>query len=251
MDRLSGKTVLITGGSSGIGLEMARQLSTRNTRVIICGRSKQKLDDASRQISGVIAIQCDLTKKEDRIALVEKIANEFSDLSVLVNNAGIVKRFYISEIPNLEETMREELETNYIAPIILSRLCLPLLMKNKGMIANVSSGLAYCPIYAEPNYCATKAALHSITQSMRIEFAEKGVKVSEIFYPAVDTPFQQGHAPKFAITPEEAAFMAVKGLNSGKNEIRIGKAKLIYFMSRYFPATILKMMSKAVPKKTL
>lgn len=250
MDMLSGKTILITGGSSGIGLEMARQLSSQNARVIICGRSEQKLADARKNIPGITAIRCNLASKDERDLLFEKISNDFPDLSVLVNNAGIVKRFFISETPNLEENIREELEVNYIAPIILSRLFFPLLKRNNGMIVNVSSGLAYCPIFAEPNYCATKAALHSISQSMRIEFAGKGVKVSEIFYPAVDTPFQQGHAPKFAIKPDIAALMAIRGLNSGKNEIRIGKAKAIYFMSRFFPAAILKMMSKEVLKNT-
>lgn len=246
MEIFSGKTILITGGSSGIGLEMARQLSLQKARVIICGRSRQKLDDTIKRIPGIITVQCDLTKKDERNMLFDRISNDFPNLSVLVNNAGIVKRFFISETPSLEESIREELETNYIAPVVLSQLFFPLLNKNKGMIVNVSSGLAYCPIFAEPNYCATKAALHSFTQSMRIEFSGKGVKVSEIFYPAVDTPFQQGHAPKFAISPEEAASMAIKGLISGKNEIRIGKAKVIYFMSRFFPATILRLMSKAV-----
>lgn len=248
MNIFSGQTVLITGGSSGLGLEMARQLMLQKARVIICGRSTTKLEEAKKRLPGISLIQCDVSKKEERKRLADKIITEFPDLSILVNNAGIVKRFLVSEIPDLEEAVTEEWATNYLAPLMLSRLLLPLLLKNKGMIVNVSSGLAHCPIYAEPDYCATKAALHSITQSMRVDFENKGVRIAEILYPAVDTPFQKGHAPDFAITAERAIKWALKDLQAGKKEIHVGKAKMIYFMSRFFPKTILNVMTKAVPK---
>lgn len=130
-----------------------------------------------------------------------------------------------------------------------SRGCsLPLLVTNKGTVVNVSSGLAHVPLSIEPNYCATKAALHSITQSMRVQFSRCGVRVVEIAYPAVDTPFQEGHAPDNAIQPEEAAAVALAGLYRGKEEIRVKMAGFIYALSRLAPKGAVKMMNGFVPE---
>ena len=115
-----------------------------------------------------------------------------------------------------------------------------------GTIVNVTSDLVYAPLFIEPNYCATKAALHSMTQSMRVQFSRLGINVQEIFYPAVDTPFQDGHAPNFAIQPDKAAGIALKGLNCGKSEIRVKKAGFLSLISRLMPQKSVATINKAV-----
>ena len=86
-----------------------------------------------------------------------------------------------------------------------------------------------------------------MTQSMRIRLSGLGVKVQEIFYPAVDTPFQGGHAPKFAIEPGQAASVAIKGLNQGKNEIHVKMARTLSLLSRLMPQKVVKIINRAVP----
>lgn len=241
------RVVLITGGSSGIGLEMAKQMLAEDSRVIICGRSQEKLDSAKRKNPQLITFQCDITKAEDRKSLYDFIKTKYYQLNMLMNNAGIVRRFLFTKTNQLEKNILDEWQTNYFAPLLLTRLFLPLLIKNQGTVVNVTSGLAYVPAYIQPNYCATKAALHSMTQSIRLELAKTQVKVVEIFYPAVDTPFQQGHSPAHAIQPELAAAIALKNLNKGKKEIQVKMANSLYLLNRFFPKKALKIINGFIP----
>lgn len=245
---MKNQTVLITGGSSGIGLEMAKQMIGLGNRVIICGRSEEKLEIAKNQQPELVTIKCDITKSADREALYQKMVKHFGNLDILINNAGIVNRFLMSKNDNIENLIAEEWQTNYLAPVLLTRLFLKLLSDSRGVVVNANSGLAYIPLFIEPNYCATKAALHSMSLSMRIQFEILGIKVIEIFYPAVDTPFQKGHAPKSAIMPDEAAKIAINGIKKGKNEIFIKKAALMYKLSRLMPKRALKIISGFVPE---
>lgn len=244
---MENNTILITGGSSGIGLEMAKQMLRMGNRVIICGRSAERLVHITKQQPGLVAIKCDITKAEERDALYEQILKQFGNLDVLINNAGIVKRFIFSKNDDLESEIIHEWQTNYLAPILLTQKFMKLLSSSMGTVVNVNSGLAYLPLFIQPNYCATKAALHSISLSMRIQFKKPGIKVVEIFYPAVDTPFQQGHAPKNAIKPDIAAKIAIRGLLKGKNEIHVKTAGLIYLLSRIMPNIAMKLVSGLVP----
>ena len=247
MNNQSQRVVLITGGSSGIGFEMAKQMVAQHSVVIICGRSQEKLEDAKRKVPQLVTIQCDITKAEDRLALHKQISTNFRGLNMLMNNAGIAKRYLLAKTGDLEARIAEELQTNFLAPVLLTQLFLPILIENKGTVVNVSSGLAYVPLSVEPSYCASKAALHSMTQSMRVQFAKSGIKVVEIFYPAVDTPFQGGHAPNNAMKPDEAAAIALQGLNSGKEEIRVRMAGFIFAMSRLMPKRALRLINGFIP----
>jgi len=247
MNHQSERVVLITGGSSGIGFEMAKQMVAQHSVVIICGRSHEKLEDAKRKVPQLVTIQCDITKAEDRLALHKQISTNFRGLNMLMNNAGIAKRYLLAKTGDLEARIAEELQTNFLAPVFLTQLFLPILIENKGTVVNVSSGLAYVPLSVEPSYCASKAALHSMTQSMRVQFAKSGIKVVEIFYPAVDTPFQGGHAPNNAMKPDEAAAIALQGLNSGKEEIRVRMAGFIFAMSRLMPKRALRLINGFIP----
>lgn len=247
MTNQSAETVLITGGSSGIGLALARQMAARGDTVIICGRSAEKLAAASLQIPQLTAIQCDITRAEDRADLHREIAARFAGLSMLVNNAGVAQRYLLAQADDLEGRIVAEWQTNFLAPVLLTRQLLPQLTVNRGTVVNVSSGLAYAPLAIEPSYCASKAALHSMTQSMRVQLADLGVRVVEIFYPAVDTPFQAGHAPANAMQPEEAAAIALRGLSRGKAEIRVGMANSLFIISRLMPARAVRLLNRSMP----
>ena len=210
-------------------------------------RVKERLDNAKRKVPQLITIQCDITKAEDREALFSRVSEQFKGLNMLMNNAGIAKRYLFAKTGDLEEKIVEEWQTNYLAPVLLTKQFLPMLVENKGTVVNVTSALAYVPLSIEPNYCATKAALHSMTQSMRVQLSKLGVKVVEIFYPAVDTPFQNGHAPDHAIKPDEAAAIALEGLNRGKDEIRVKMAGFLFIISRLMPKRALNLINGFIP----
>lgn len=241
------RVVLITGGSSGIGFEMAKQMLEEGSTVIICGRSQQKLDEAKRKMPKVTTIQCDITSADERKKMAERMANDFPNLNMLMNNAGVVSRYLLATTGDLIDRISAEWETNYLAPVILTQLILPLLIRNHGTVVNVSSGLAHMPLSIEPNYCATKAAIHSMTLSMRLQYAKTGVKVVEILYPEVNTPFHEGHATSRAISPEEAAAEALRKLNGGQDEVYVKMSKMIYWISRIAPKRGLKMINGFIP----
>ncbi len=229
------RTVLITGGSSGIGLAMAQQLVADGATVIICGRSQARLDAAQRNVPQLHTIRCDLTQHADREAPI--------------NTAAIAHRYLFAPVTDLEAKLTQEWQTNYLAPVLLGRDLLPLLDRNHGTIVNVTTGLVYVPLSIQPNYCATKAALHSMTQSMRHQLAETNVRVVEILYPVVDTPFQQGRAPQHAMSPEAAAAEALAGLQRGKTVIHVGRASLLHWLSRLMPNRALQMVNRVVSEE--
>ncbi len=243
------RVVLITGGSSGIGLEMAKQMLEEGSKVIITSRSQKKLDDAQKNLPKVITIQCDITSEEERKALMEQIAEDFPDLTMLMNNAGIVSHYLLPTTGDLSKRLRAEWETNYMAPVLLTQLFLPILIKNHGTVVNISSGLAHVPLSIQPNYCATKAALHSMTQSMRIQYAKVGINVVEVFYPEVNTPFHGGHATSRAISPHVAVKEALEQLNRGQEEIHVDKSKMLYRISRVMPKRALKIINSFITEK--
>jgi uncharacterized oxidoreductase len=241
------RIVLITGGSSGLGFEMARQMVAQRSTVIICGRSQEKLDKAYKKVSQLIPIRCDVSIPEEREALFNKISERFQGLNMLMNNAGLAKRYLLAKTEDLELKLVSEWQTNYLAPVLLTRQFLPLLTKNKGTVVNVTSGLVYAPLSIQPNYCATKAALHSMTQSMRMQFSKLGIKMVEILYPAVDTPFHNRHVPKHAIQPDKAAAIALLGINRGKDEIRVKRAGLLFMLHPLMPRKALNLINIIIP----
>lgn len=189
--QLTHNTILITGGTSGIGLEFAKELKSRDNTVIICGRREDRLNEIMMQHPGIITRVCDVADENQREELVQWLVTNYPDTNVLINNAGIQLLTDLTNPCNLSR-VREEIETNLIAPIHLSSLLAPHLRdKNGAAIVNISSGLAFVPLAFMPVYCATKAALHSISLSLRHQLKDTHVKVFEIAPPAVDT--ELGH----------------------------------------------------------
>ena len=181
---LNSNTVLITGGGSGIGFALAEHLLRAKSEVIICGRHEEKLLEAQRKHPELKTRVCDVSKETQRTALFKWAATEFPRLNVLVNNAGIQRRFAIPE-PMKWKATSEEIAINLEAPVHLSALFIPHLLKQeRPVIMNVTSGLAFSPMASAPIYCATKAALHSFTLSLRHQLASTPIQVIEIIPPA-------------------------------------------------------------------
>lgn len=239
--KLQNNTVLITGGSSGIGLEFGKVLLQSGNKVIICGRSAEKLAEAKRQHPAFITYVCDLSESSQCLDLARKIAENHSGLNVLVNNAAIVHKTSFSDDPQSLEKLAAELQTNLIAPIRLIHVLIPLLEKNRNAaIINITTGLVYVPRALYPFYNATKAALHSFTQVLRLQLKGKQIQVTEVMFPAVDTPWHRGNPPKIAIPASKAVAEMIRGLKQEKPEIRVGGAKILYLISRIAPGFALK-----------
>jgi uncharacterized oxidoreductase len=187
----SGNTILITGATSGIGLAFAEQFVHEGNTVIICGRRADRLAEIKEKHPGMITKVCDITNEHQRAELHDWVISNYPAVNVLINNAGIQLVTDLTKPVDLD-LVRMEMETNFIAPVHLASLFAAHLKSAKDpAIINISSGLAFVPIAFMPVYCATKAALHSLTLSLRHQLKDTPVKVFEIAPPSVDT--ELGH----------------------------------------------------------
>lgn len=244
---LSGNTILITGGSAGIGLTFAKKFVELGNEVIITGRRQEKLDEAKKAEPKLHTIQCDAADPAAIAAMAEQLKTEYPKLNVLMNNAGIFLYKNLSVEADLA-SLTQEVDINVAGPIRTISALIGQLIANKGVIINVSSGLAYVPIQCAPIYCATKAALHSYTVSLRYQLEDKGVEVIELLPPAVKTDLTvdlPDNGDFKIISTDELLAATLKGLRSGRAEIRVGQAKQLSFMSRMAPGFINGQLAKA------
>ena len=226
---LTSNTILITGGGAGIGLALARQLAERGNRVIICGRSEAALLQAQAQVPDLLIRVCDITDQASRQAMLNWLSSEHPKLNILVNNAGIQHRRLFSDADALAD-LEQEVATNFTAPVRLIGELLPLLKQQpSATIINVTSALAYAPIADLPVYCATKAAMHSFTLTLRHQLKATAVRVVELAPPIVDTGLggnerSAGTASQRMMTPQDFATEALVQLASGQDEVLVGLA---------------------------
>ncbi|AIQ28641.1 cytochrome C553 [Paenibacillus sp. FSL P4-0081] len=188
--KLTGNTILITGGGSGIGLAFAERFISGGNTVIITGRREQVLQDAKDKFPGLITRVSDLNIESERIALFDWVTANYPEVNVLVNNAGTQQRFNVlkADARNNWAYFNQEITTNLEAPLHLAMLFAPLFAaREAAAILNVTSGLAFTPFAIGPIYSATKAALHSFTMSLRLQLSDTSVEVIEIAPPAVNT----------------------------------------------------------------
>jgi uncharacterized oxidoreductase len=220
---LSSHTVLITGGASGIGLALAERFLRSGSDVIVCGRREHTLLEAQAKHPKLSIRVCDVSSERDRTALFNWTVAEFPRLDVLVNNAGIQNRIRIAAAAHDWERTRQEIAINLDAPVHLSALFIPhLLARQHPAIINVTSGLAFVPMASTPIYCATKAALHSFTLSLRHQLSDTPIQVVEIVPPAVNTDLGGAGLHTFGVPLDEFADAAIAGLRKGELEIAYG-----------------------------
>ena len=235
---ISNKTILITGGGSGIGLATAQLLLEKGNRLIITGRSEARLQQAVAQLPGATAIACDLTNAASVANLVSRLEAEFGDLSVLLNNAGQAYAYQLAAGADAVTKAGEEMATNYLAVIRLTEHLLPLLSRQpEAAIVNVTSLLAFAPGAYVPTYSASKAALRSYTQALRHTLAQTTpVKVFELLPPLVNTDFSAEIGGANGISPQQVAAELLAGLEQDTPEIMVGQTAQFYEYHRASPA---------------
>lgn len=234
---LKGHTILITGGSEGIGFSLAQSLAPDN-KVIICGRSEHKLARAKELCSDLHTETCDVSNETQRRAMVERVLDLYPQLNMLINNAGAKQHTDLLRNEGVDAAMTQDMALNFAAPVALCTELLPHLRSQpKAAIVNMTTGLVYLAKEEQAFYCAAKAALHSYTQSLRWALRDSVVGVFEIYLTLVNTNFHQGNLPKniSAISPDEAARLALRGIRHGKKEVYIGKASLARWLSVLAP----------------
>jgi uncharacterized oxidoreductase len=228
-------SILITGGGSGIGLEIARKFNALGNKVIITGRDIKKLNAAAAALENVIAIQCDVTIESELDSLVKQLELSHPDLNILINNAGSAHQFSLAENSNAYEGAKKELEINYLAPVRLTEKLLPLLKQNnQAAIINITSVVAIVPWAVMPTYSASKAALQSYTRLLRLSLASSDIKVFEVLPPLVDTEFTK-NIPVSKLAPTAVAEAVVDGIAENKFEIRIGFTDHFYNVNKESP----------------
>jgi uncharacterized oxidoreductase len=190
---LTGNTILITGGGSGIGRGLAEELHKLGNQVVIAGRRKQALDETTAANPGMKSLQLDIENPAAIRSFAAQVAADFPSLNVLVNNAGIMRHEkLLAQQADLADA-EAMVATNLLGPIRLTAALLPLLRKQPhSTILNVSSGLAFLPLALTPTYCATKAAIHSYTLSLRYQLKGTTTEVLELIPPYVATNLMDG-----------------------------------------------------------
>ena len=243
-DFFVGGMVVIT---AGIGFALAKRFVELNNRVIITGRSEEKLERAAQDVPGIDTIRCDAADAGDIAAMADRLREDHPQLNVLFNNAGIFQFKNLAKGGEDLTTLTAEVDINVSGPIRTVAALIELLTKNSGTIINVSSGLAFVPLPAGPVYCATKAAMHSYTLSLRVQLADRGVRVVELMPPAVRTELTS-ELPDDAgfkiMTTDELVSATIKGLRADRDEIRPGQANQLHWMSRIAPAFINGQLAK-------
>ena len=221
---LTGNTILITGGGSGIGRGLAEELHKLGNQVVIAGRRKQALDETTAANPGMKSLTFDIENPAAIRTFAAQVAAEFPALNMLINNAGIMRREnLLAPQPDLADA-EAIVTTNLLGPIRLTAALLPLLQKQPhSAIMNVSSGLAFLPMALTPTYCATKAAIHSYTESLRYQLKSTSIEVLELIPPYVQTNLMEGAEDPLAMPLDKfiAEVMEILKTKPTPAEIRV------------------------------
>jgi|SRR4051812_32830037 len=248
--KLTGRTILITGGSAGIGLAFALKFAELGNEVIVTGRRQAVLDEVKAKHPKIHTIQSDVADVAQIAALASRVKADFPRLDVLMNNAGILLYKNLKTPAADLAGLTAEMNINVGGVIGMTSAFIDILTTNQGTVINVSSGLAFVPLPAAPIYSATKAAIHSYTQSLRFQLEETGVEVIEIMPPAVKTDMTTELAEGGAtvITTDELVKQSFALLKKGVLEIRPGQSKTLARMRRLAPDFINGQLWKASKK---
>jgi uncharacterized oxidoreductase len=245
--QLTGNTILLTGGSEGIGLAIAERFLKLGNQVIVCGRREDKLQEAKQKNPALHIKVTDLAIEADRVELARWAKATFPAINVLVNNAGIQRRFKFTQ-PQDWSQVQSEIVINYEAPVHLTMFLLPhLLEQAQPVIMNVSSGLAFVPAAFAPVYASTKAAIHSLTMALRQQLSNTACEVIEIAPPSVNTNLGGVGLHNTGVPLDEFADAVFKGLEKGEPEITYGFSAKTSRASREELDQIFKQMSLSLP----
>jgi len=238
---LKQKTIVITGGTSGVGLEMVKRLSIEN-EVIVIGRNADKLLELTDKFQNIHIYQADFISIADVESVANKIRNDYIKIDVLINNAAVQHSATFLDADFEFSNITDEVSVNFTSICHLTYQLLPVLQHdNQAFILNINSGLALAPKASSAVYCATKAALNSFSQSMSYQLMSTNVRVLQAFLALVDTPMTQGRGDN-KMTAVHAANLIIKGLVDEKRNHYIGKVKLLIILLRTLPWLAKKIM---------
>lgn len=235
---VNGKTVLLTGGSAGIGRELARQMKARGAQVIVTGRNRERLD--FMRAEGFEALEADLSNPAGVDALIASMAGR--TLDILVNNAGqLVDHDFRKGTPDADAA-DDCIYANLSAPIRLTTALMEQLRSRpQAAIVNVTSGLAIAPASRQPVYCATKSGLRFYSLALREQLKGSTVRVIEALPPIVDTQMNTGNPMKKMPAPE-CARQILHAIEHDRDEANIGSVKLLRVVESISPALARKVM---------
>ncbi len=241
--KLDKKCIVITGGTSGIGYELAKYLNLDN-EVIVISRSTSKLNKLAHELEGLVTFQADLSKLEDIEDVTDAIVKRFESIDVLVNNAAVQYTPTFLDDEFRYENIAHEITLNFTSVCNLTYLLLPALLHNhKAAILNINSGLALAPKTSSSVYCATKGALNIFSQSLRHQLEKTNISVQQVFLELVDTSMTTGRG-KNKMSPETAAKHIIHGIEHDIPDHDIGKVKLLRLLLRLAPSIAQNIMKK-------
>src|ERR1700720_3120681 len=252
--KLTSNTILITGGGSGIGYELTKQLTALGNTILITGRNQAHMDRAKAAFPKIHTFRSDVSDPKAIATLYEQVTEQFPELNILINNAGIMRKINVHDKAGSLEDITREIEINLSGPIRMVKQFLPhLKTKSEAAIMNVSSSLAFVPLPISPVYCATKAGLHSFTESLRVQLKNANVKVFDLAPPLTQTELLGGFDVEdmkgaSLMKVEDMVKVVVKGMQADRFEIRPGQANQLTMMSRVAPGFILTQMSRSVDR---
>lgn len=243
---LTSKIILVTGGGSGIGLELTRQLAVLGNTVIICGRDADKLADAAH-LTGAQAIAGDVTVAEDQERILSVIQSQHGRLDLLINNAGVFLAYDFRNDPDTLQKIEREISINAVAPLTLTRRALPLLEKSaQAAVLFIGSGVAFVASPGTPVYSGSKALIHHCAQTLRHQLQPHGISVFEALPPVVDTDMakalKSGNFKK--MKPADLVRDILEGLRRNQSEMLLGQTRQIKWMSRIAPAFLFRQFAK-------
>ncbi|MFY7900085.1 MAG: SDR family oxidoreductase [Chitinophagaceae bacterium] len=227
--------ILITGGTAGIGLELVKQFYLLENKIIVASRNQTNLMELKKVFPALETLVCNLSDDASVKRLINTCIQEYSNINILINNAGVQYNYTWLEEKEGYAKIDEEIRINFISPMQIIHGFLPILIsKQNAAIINVSSGLAFAPKKSAPIYCATKAAMHNATKALRYQLENSPIKVFEIIPPLVDTAMTKGRG-KGKISPKELVDEFMINFKKDVFESNIGKTKLLRLIQRISP----------------
>jgi len=223
---LTGNTIFITGGGSGIGRGLAEELHRRGNKVIISGRRKNHLDAVAKANPGIEAIELDIADPDSIKAVAKKLITEHTDLNVLINNAGIMEPDQAAGVID-DELLVSTVTANLLGPIRLTSALVNQLKSRHGVIVYNTSVLAFVPLAVTAVYSATKAALHSYVLSQRFLLRDSGVRVLELAPPWVRTELMNSQEAEQAMPLDQFISETLDALGTDADEILVEAAKAL------------------------
>lgn len=242
---LRSSTILITGGTSGIGLELVKQLTGQGATIIVTGRSIDALNETKKKFPKVHTFQSDVSNPKDIGQLYKDVTAKFPDLNIVINNAGLMRLIDLQDSTLSLENIASEINTNLLGTVQMVQQFLPhLITKKSAAIVNVSSGIAFMSYSSAPVYSATKAGVRAYTQALRLQLEDTNVKVFEIIPPGVNTNLQNDWSvqpnPGMMMEVDKMVNVIIKGLLKDKAEIKPALISIIKVASRIVPNLLLR-----------